>query len=63
MFTSSIAVFGPPPSGPLPDPTPDDVALHPTTMYGVDEGLRRAAVRATTASATASIAAACGSPA
>jgi len=28
-------VFGPPPSGPLPDPTPDDVALHPTTMYGV----------------------------
>lgn len=35
MFTSSIAVFGPPPSGPLPDPTPDDVALHPTTMYGV----------------------------
>src|SRR5690242_10176170 len=34
MFTSSIAVFGPPPSGPLPDPTPDDVALHPTTMYG-----------------------------
>ncbi len=35
LFTSSIAVFGPPPSGPLPDPTPDDVALHPTTMYGV----------------------------
>ncbi len=35
MFTSSIAVFGPLPSGPLPDPTPDDVALHPTTMYGV----------------------------
>ncbi|MEO7097020.1 MAG: NAD-dependent epimerase/dehydratase family protein [Polyangiales bacterium] len=35
IFTSSIAVFGPPPSGPLPDPTPDDVALHPTTMYGV----------------------------
>jgi threonine 3-dehydrogenase len=35
VFTSSIAVFGPPPSGPLPDPTPDDVALHPTTMYGV----------------------------
>jgi threonine 3-dehydrogenase len=34
IFTSSIAVFGPPPSGPLPDPTPDDVALHPTTMYG-----------------------------
>jgi threonine 3-dehydrogenase len=34
MFTSSIAVFGPPPSGPLPDPTPDDVALHPGTMYG-----------------------------
>ena len=34
VFTSSIAVFGPPPSGPLPDPTPDDVALHPTTMYG-----------------------------
>jgi threonine 3-dehydrogenase len=35
VFTSSIAVFGPAPSGPLPDPTPDDVALHPTTMYGV----------------------------
>src|ERR1051325_4573125 len=35
VFTSSIAVFGPPPSGPLPDPTPDDVPLHPTTMYGV----------------------------
>jgi threonine 3-dehydrogenase len=35
IFTSSIAVFGPPPSGPLADPTPDDVALHPTTMYGV----------------------------
>lgn len=35
IFTSSIAVFGPPPSGPLPDPTPDDVALHPATMYGV----------------------------
>ena len=35
VFTSSIAVFGPPPSGPLPDPCPDDVALHPTTMYGV----------------------------
>jgi nucleoside-diphosphate-sugar epimerase len=35
IFTSSIAVFGPTPSGPLPDPTPDDVALHPTTMYGV----------------------------
>jgi threonine 3-dehydrogenase len=34
MFTSSIAVFGPTPSGPLPDPTPDDVALHPGTMYG-----------------------------
>jgi threonine 3-dehydrogenase len=35
IFTSSIAVFGPPPGGTLPDPTPDDVALHPTTMYGV----------------------------
>lgn len=31
MFTSSIAVFGPG----VPDPCPDDVALHPTTMYGV----------------------------
>lgn len=31
MFTSSIAVYGPG----LPDPTPDDVPLHPTTMYGV----------------------------
>jgi threonine 3-dehydrogenase len=35
VFTSSIAVFGPLPSGALPDPTPDDVALHPMTMYGV----------------------------
>ncbi|MCX5742394.1 MAG: NAD-dependent epimerase/dehydratase family protein [Proteobacteria bacterium] len=35
MFTSSIAVFGPPPSGPLPDPAPDDSPLHPGTMYGV----------------------------
>ena len=35
VFTSSIAVFGPLPGGLLPDPTPDDVALHPTTMYGV----------------------------
>ena len=31
IFTSTIAVFGPP----LPDLVPDDVALHPTTMYGV----------------------------
>lgn len=31
IFTSSIAVYGPG----LPDPTPDDVPLHPTTMYGV----------------------------
>lgn len=31
VFTSSIAVFGPG----LPDPCPDDVPLHPTTMYGV----------------------------
>ena len=30
VFTSSIAVYGPG----LPDPTPDDVPLHPTTMYG-----------------------------
>src|SRR3954471_3687826 len=35
VFTSSIAVFGPLPGDRLPDPTPDDVALHPTTMYGV----------------------------
>jgi threonine 3-dehydrogenase len=35
MFTSSIAVFGPIGGHPLPDPTPDDVALHPSTMYGV----------------------------
>lgn len=34
MFTSSIAVFGPLTDGPLPDPTPDDIALRPTTMYG-----------------------------
>ena len=31
MFTSTIAVFGPG----LPEVVPDDVALHPTTMYGV----------------------------
>jgi threonine 3-dehydrogenase len=31
MFTSTIAVFGPG----LPEIVPDDVALHPTTMYGV----------------------------
>ena len=31
IFTSTIAAFGPP----LPDLVPDDVALHPTTMYGV----------------------------
>ena len=30
VFTSSIAVYGPG----LPDPTPDDVPLHPQTMYG-----------------------------
>jgi len=39
IFTSSIAVYGPLPgaaegSG-LPDPCPEEVALHPTTMYGV----------------------------
>lgn len=34
MFTSSIAVFGPLPGQALPDPTPDDIALRPTTMYG-----------------------------
>ncbi len=31
VFTSTIAAFGPP----LPDLVPDDIALHPTTMYGV----------------------------
>jgi threonine 3-dehydrogenase len=31
MFTSTIAVFGPG----LPETVGDDVALHPTTMYGV----------------------------
>jgi nucleoside-diphosphate-sugar epimerase len=31
IFTSTIAVYGPG----LPDPTPDDVPLHPGTMYGV----------------------------
>lgn len=31
LFTSTIAVFGPG----LPEVVPDDVALHPTTMYGV----------------------------
>jgi threonine 3-dehydrogenase len=30
IFTSSIAVYGPG----LPDPTPDDVPLHPQTIYG-----------------------------
>lgn len=30
VFTSSIAVYGPG----LPDPTPEDVALHPATIYG-----------------------------
>jgi threonine 3-dehydrogenase len=30
LFTSSIAVYGPG----LPDPTPDEVPLHPRTMYG-----------------------------
>ncbi len=34
IFTSSIAVFGPLPDGPLPDPTPDVISLRPTTMYG-----------------------------
>lgn len=31
VFTSTIAAFGPP----LPDLVPDDIGLHPTTMYGV----------------------------
>ena len=31
LFTSTIAVFGPG----LPDVVPDDVPLHPSTMYGV----------------------------
>jgi threonine 3-dehydrogenase len=31
VFTSTIAAFGPP----LPEPVGDDVALRPTTMYGV----------------------------
>ncbi|MBK7828029.1 NAD-dependent epimerase/dehydratase family protein [Nannocystis sp.] len=31
LFTSTIAAFGPP----LPPLVPDDIALHPTTMYGV----------------------------
>lgn len=31
IFTSTIAAFGPP----LPPLVPDDIALHPTTMYGV----------------------------
>lgn len=33
IFTSSIAVFGPG----TPDPTPDDTALWPGTMYGVNK--------------------------
>ena len=31
IFPSTIAVYGPG----LPEPTPDDVPLHPSTMYGV----------------------------
>lgn len=31
VFTSTIAVYGPG----LPDPTPDDAVLQPTTMYGI----------------------------
>ncbi len=31
IYTSTIAVYGPG----LPDPCPDDVPLHPSTMYGV----------------------------
>ncbi|MEM9490817.1 MAG: NAD-dependent epimerase/dehydratase family protein [Myxococcota bacterium] len=31
ILTSTIAVYG----SDLPEPTPEDVALHPTTMYGV----------------------------
>jgi threonine 3-dehydrogenase len=31
VFASTIAVYGPD----VPDPTPDNVGLHPTTMYGV----------------------------
>lgn len=37
IYTSSIAAFGPLPGAPLPDPCPDDVALYPTTMYGVSK--------------------------
>ena len=37
VWPSSIAAFGPIPGlpGGLPDPTGDEVPLHPTTMYGV----------------------------
>ena len=35
ILPSSIAVFGPLPDAPFPDPTPDDYPLMPTTMYGV----------------------------
>ncbi|MCG8422501.1 MAG: NAD-dependent epimerase/dehydratase family protein [Proteobacteria bacterium] len=35
IFTSSIAAYGPGFGPGLPDPTPEEVALHPTTMYGV----------------------------
>lgn len=35
IFTSSIAVFGQVPGAALPDPCPEDVALIPTTMYGI----------------------------
>lgn len=36
LFTSSIAVYGNGVAGSptLPDPTPEDVPLHPTTLYG-----------------------------
>jgi nucleoside-diphosphate-sugar epimerase len=58
LFCSSIAVYGPG----LPDPTPDDVALRPTTMYGVTKAAGEMLCEYYRA-ATASTAAACASPA
>ena len=58
IFTSSIAVFGPG----LPDPTPDDVPLHPTTMYGVTKVAGELLCEYYWKN-TASTAAACASPA
>jgi threonine 3-dehydrogenase len=58
IFTSTIAAFGPP----LPEPVGDDVALNPTTMYGVTK-VAGELLGATTAPATASTSGPSASPA